>query len=148
MATAAKKTEEQVTNTSEKASEIAKKIWLAGLGAYGKAFDGASEQMDKLNETYEKVSKETTELFDDLVSKGLKLDKENSEKLSDAKSKTATSIEERISKVRSSFNVSLPGAGSSISELSDKVDALTEKVDAILDQMTPKKTTKSKAKSA
>ena len=50
-------------NVSDKASEIAKNIWLAGLGAYGKAFDEAQDRLDK-------VSKEPPRLFKDLVKKG------------------------------------------------------------------------------
>lgn len=46
-------------NIADKASEVAKSIWLAGLGAYGKAFDEAVTQ-------YGKVSKETSKVFDDL----------------------------------------------------------------------------------
>jgi len=145
-------TEEKVS-TTEKASEVAKKIWLAGLGAYGKAFDGASEQMDKLNEQYEKVSKDTSEFFDDLVAKGKKLDTENQDKISEAKTKTSSTIEERISKVRSSLHLNLGGESAAIDELSAKVDALTAKVDALLDASAPAKksttkSTKAKASSA
>ena len=51
------------SNVSDKASEIAKNIWLAGLGAYGKAFDEAQDRIDK-------ASKEPPRLFKDLVAKG------------------------------------------------------------------------------
>lgn len=133
--------------TTEKASDVAKKIWLAGLGAYGKAFDGASEQFDKFSEQYEKVSKDTTVFFDDLVAKGTKLDVDSQSKLSEAKSKTSSSIEERISKVRNSLHLNI-GGDSSVSDLNDKIDALTAKVDALLDGAKPAKKTVSKSRSA
>lgn len=141
-----KKVIEEKSGT-EKASEVAKKIWLAGLGAYGKAFDGASEQMDKLNEQYEKVSKDTSKLFDELVAKGTKLDSENHDKLSEAKTKTSSTIEERISKVRSSLQFGI--GGDSAAELNAKIDALTAKVDALLDANGgAKKTTKKSSASS
>jgi hypothetical protein len=122
---------------ADKASEVAKNIWLAGLGAYGKAFDEAVNQ-------YGKVSKETSKVFDDLVELGRKLDSESHAKLSKAKNKTAATIEERINKVRSSVNLgSLNLAGtdnSKIEELNAKVDTLSDKLDALLDSMAVKKT--------
>jgi poly(hydroxyalkanoate) granule-associated protein len=141
-----KKAANDKAKSAEKASEVAKKIWLAGLGAYGRAFDGASEQIEKLNEQYEKMSKETTELFDNLVAKGKKIDAESHDKLSEAKTKTTSTIEERINKVRSSLHFG--GSSVDVVELNQKVDALTEKVDALLDALVEKKTVKARSSSA
>ncbi|MCB1614758.1 MAG: phasin family protein [Pseudomonadales bacterium] len=127
------KTEMNEAKVTDKAGELAKKIWLAGLGAYGKAFDEASEQ-------YGKVSKETSKMFEDLVKQGKKLDEENLEKLSDAKAKTSSTIEERIHKVKDSFGfLNLSMGGNQLEELNAKVDAIAEKLDALLDAA-PKKT--------
>jgi len=117
---------------TDKASEMAKNIWLAGLGAYGRAFDEAVSQ-------YGKVSKDSSKMFDDLVEKGRKLDGESHTKLADAKTKTTATIEDRISKVRSSVNLGALKVGGSdsskLEELSSKVDVLSEKLDALLDSM-------------
>jgi polyhydroxyalkanoate synthesis regulator phasin len=117
---------------TDKASEMAKNIWLAGLGAYGRAFDEAVAQ-------YGKVSKDGSKMFDELVEKGRKLDGESHTKLSEAKTKTTATIEDRISKVRSSVNLSSlkMGGGDSaqLDELNSKVDVLSEKLDALLDSM-------------
>ena len=122
-------------NITDKAGDMAKSIWLAGLGAYGKAFDEAVTQ-------YGKVSKETTKLFDELVEKGRRLDSESHSKLTKAKSKTTATIEERINKVRESVNLpSLSGGGADaakIDELNSKVDVLSEKLDALLDSIASK----------
>lgn len=130
------------TNLTDKASEMAKSIWLAGLGAYGKAFDEAVNQ-------YGKVSKETSKMFDELVEKGRKLDAESHSKLTEAKSKTTATIEERINKVRQSVNLgnlSITGDAGRIEELNAKVDILSEKLDALLDSMAAKpKAAKSRA---
>ena len=120
------------TKLTDKASDVAKSIWLAGLGAYGRAFDEAVSQ-------YDKVSKESTKLFDELVEKGRKLDTQSHGKLAEAKSKTTATIEDRISKVRDSVNLSNLKMGGTdaakIDALNDKVDALSEKLDALLDSM-------------
>ncbi len=114
----------QDAKVTEKASEVAKNIWLAGLGAYGKAFDEAQDR-------YEKVSKETSRMFDELVSKGRKLEDETQDKISEAKEKSSTNIEDRIAKVRQSLGFSEKGG--SIDELNKKVDELSEKLDLLIE---------------
>ena len=122
-------------NLTDKAGDVAKSIWLACLGAYGKAFDEAVNQ-------YGKVSKETSKMFDDLVEVGRKLDSESHAKLSKAKTKTTATIEDRINKVRGSVNLSALNMGGSdaakIEELNSKIDVLSEKLDALLDSMAVK----------
>jgi DNA-binding ferritin-like protein len=109
-------------DVTDKASDIAKSIWLAGLGAYGKAFDEAHER-------YEKVSKDTTRMFDELVAKGKKLEDTTSTKLSNARNSTTTSLEERIAKVRHNLGFGQPG----VEDLARQIDALHEKLDLIID---------------
>lgn len=115
-------------NLTDKANDVAKSIWLAGLGAYGKAFDEAVSQ-------YGKVSKETSKLFDELVEKGRVLDTTGQEKLAEAKSKTTSSLEERLNKVKNSVNLSALTPGADIAALEAKIDTLAAKVDAILDSL-------------
>ena len=54
---------------SDKASEIAKNIWLAGVGAYGRAVDEAQGRL-------EKAGVEPPKLFKDLVKAGAALEEE------------------------------------------------------------------------
>jgi outer membrane murein-binding lipoprotein Lpp len=133
--TMSKKAAAKDINLTDKAGDVAKSIWLAGLGAYGKAFDEAVSQ-------YGKVSKETSKMFDDLVEVGRKLDSESHAKLSKAKTKTTATIEDRINKVRGSVNLSALNMGGSdaakIEELNSKIDVLSEKLDALLDSMAVK----------
>lgn len=107
------------------ASELAKNIWLAGLGAYGRAYDDAQEVV-------EKASKESPRLFKELVDKGNKLEAQAREKLGDVSSigKTA-SIEERISKMRASLGFGHTASADDIERLEKKLDALSKKVDAL-----------------
>ncbi len=119
-------------NVSDKASEIAKNIWLAGLGAYGKAFDEAQGRLDR-------ASKEPPRLFKDLVKKGERLEDEVRDSLANMRKTSTNSVEDRIRKVRENFNMHLTAKGSDIAELNAKLDALTAKVDALAAALNPPK---------
>ena len=82
---------------TDKAGELAKNIWLAGLGAYGKALDEAQDRL-------EKATRETPRLFKDLVKKGETLEQEVKETLSSAREFSSNTVEERICKVRENFS--------------------------------------------
>lgn len=114
------------TSQFKEVSDMAKNIWLAGLGAYGRAFDEAQER-------YEQASKESPRLFNELVEKGRKLESHARTAIDDVAAKgkgTATSIEERINKVRA--NLGLGGVSvEDFERLEKKVDALTKKINAM-----------------
>lgn len=119
----------KVNEVSEKAGELAKKIWLAGLGAYGKAYDEAKVQVDHLGGN-------GTKFFDELVAKGRKLDTETQKTVKQVKSKATkatTSLEDRIAKVRESLHFDLSGVNpyAKLDEIARKVDALSRKVDSL-----------------
>ena len=63
----------ELKNTIDKTEELARKIWLAGLGAYGHG-------LNNIHDGYEKMSDQTRRYFDDLVARGTKIE-------SDAKSR-------------------------------------------------------------
>jgi poly(hydroxyalkanoate) granule-associated protein len=104
---------DRVNNTIETAEEAARKIWLAGLGAYGKSFEEMQTQ-------YEKMNDETSRLFEELVSKGEKLEADTKKKF-----KKATSINQRVDDVRNTFGLGNADINAKIDKLSKKVDALT-----------------------
>lgn len=106
-------------------ADLAKNIWLAGLGAYGKAFDEAQGR-------YEKVSKETTRLFDELVDKGRSLEDETSDIIHEAKERSSSSLDERINKVRQSLGFGEYSKDAKLDELNHKVDELAGKLDKVL----------------
>ena len=131
---------------AEKATDMARKIWLAGIGAYGRAFDEAQERL-------EKVGKESTKFFEELVAKGEELEddarealsnvdvlhdiKEQADKFrSDAEQATEEGIslvEDRISKVREGlgFSTNWLTLGQRVDELTAKVDGLSADLAAI-----------------
>ena len=114
---------DEKSSVSDKASEIAKNIWLAGLGAYGKAFDDAQDRIDR-------AAKEPPRLFRELVEKGSKIEDEVRDSLSHIRKSSAMSVEERINRVREGFSFNLSG-GQELAEIHRKLDELTAKVDAL-----------------
>ena len=118
------------SKASDKASEIAKNIWLAGLGAYGKAFDEAHDRLDK-------AAKEPPRLFKELVEKGSQLEDEVKDSLTSIRKARTSSVEERISRVRENFNLQLTRK-SELAEINSKLDELTRKVDELSKAMAKK----------
>lgn len=98
------------------AEEFARKIWLAGIGAYGKGFDEAQGR-------YEKVSAEASKVFDELVVKGSKLETEAKDKL-----QVKTNVEARVADVRKKLGLDNASTDEKVEELSAKIDALTAAV--------------------
>ena len=123
---------------SDKASEIAKHIWLAGVGAYGRAVDEAQGRL-------EKAGVEPPKLFKDLVKAGAALEEE----ARDAGQHARQSVEDRITRVRDNFNLQRSVRGEDLLALHEKIDRLTTRVDALADALAPsasgEKTTRKKA---
>ncbi|MFO7550388.1 MAG: phasin family protein [Haliea sp.] len=109
------------SKVTDKASEIARNIWLAGVGAYGRAVDEAQDRM-------EKAGMETPKLFRELVKAGAALEDEARKGISSSKAARA-SVEDRIHRVRESFQLQLPARGEDLLALHEKIDRLTRKVD-------------------
>ncbi|MBT0587453.1 phasin-related domain-containing protein [Alteromonas oceanisediminis] len=109
---------QQIKTKLNEAEDFARKIWLAGLGAYGKSIDEAQGR-------YEQLSADTQKMFEELVVKGESLEQ-------DAKGKfkqTTSEVEDRVSDVRKKLGLdSTESQDQKIEELSAKIDALTEAV--------------------
>ncbi|WP_100642850.1 phasin-related domain-containing protein [Alteromonas facilis] len=109
---------DQIKAKFNEAEEFARKIWLAGLGAYGKSIDEAQGR-------YEQLSTDAQKVFEDLVVKGEALE-------TNAKGKfkqTTTEVEGRVADVRKKLGLdNNDNADQKIEELSAKIDALTEAV--------------------
>jgi len=137
---------DEKSKVTDKASEIAKNIWLAGVGAYGKAVEDAQGRL-------EKAGVEPPKLFKDLVKAGTALEDEAREALESGAS-ARSSVEERINRVRENFHNQRPARIEDLQALHKKVDQLTRKVDrltkALAEQSpTPRKTkAKTKTKTA
>lgn len=110
---------DEKSKVTDKASEIAKNIWLAGVGAYGKAVEEAQGRLEK--------AMEPPKLFRDLVKAGAALEEDARESTVAAKH----SVEERISRVRENFHNQRPARIEDLAALHKKVDQLTRKVDRL-----------------
>jgi len=113
---------DEKSKVSDKASEIAKNIWLAGVGAYGKAVDEAQGRLER--------AMEPPKLFRDLVKAGSALEEEARGAL-EASSAAKSSVEQRISRVRENFHMQRPARIEDIAALQKKVDHLSRKVDKL-----------------
>ena len=105
------------------AEEMARKVWLAGLGAYGKGYE-------EVKGRFEALSSDSNKLFDELVIKGEKLEAEGKGKVEEVKTKVAakTEIEARIETVRTKLGLNNTDSDVKLAELNAKIDALTDAV--------------------
>ncbi len=108
---------------ADKAGEIAKNIWLAGVGAYGKAVDEAQGRL-------EKAGVEPPKLFRELVKAGTVLEEEAKEALQ-ASHAARQSVEERIGRVRENFNLQRPARGEDLLALHEKIDRLSNQLESL-----------------
>lgn len=114
--------------------DTARKIWLAGIGAYGRAFSEAQEQVAKL-------TGESHRVFEDLVAKGEAIEKkveERGRKVAERVAPGTLAIDERIRRMRERI-----GLGEDQSGLADEVRRLSERVarlEAIIGDAPAKKT--------
>jgi poly(hydroxyalkanoate) granule-associated protein len=122
----------------ESGETVARKIWLAGLGAYGKSVEDAHGQIDK-------ASQEASKFFHDLVNKGQSIEdhsrealkeriseakgriSEARERISEAAGSNTRSVEEMIGRVRERMGVD-EGVHTRLDALARQVNALAQKV--------------------
>jgi polyhydroxyalkanoate synthesis regulator phasin len=118
---------DEKSKVSDKASEIAKNIWLAGVGAYGRAVDEAQGRL-------EKAGVEPPRLFRELVKAGAALEEEARDALQAGQS-ARSSVEERIHRVRENFNLQRPARGEDLLALHEKIDRLSNRVDELAEAL-------------
>jgi len=114
---------DEKSKVSDKASEIAKNIWLAGVGAYGRAVDEAQGRLEK--------AMEPPKLFRDLVKAGSALEEDARHALEASSASAKSSVEQRINRVRENFHMQRPARIEDIVALQKKVDQLSRKVDKL-----------------
>ena len=107
---------EMIKEKFDIAEDVARKIWLAGLGAYGKSADSLQGQ-------YEKVNADSNRVFTELVAKGEALESEAKTKI-----KEKTAVDQRVADVRKKLGLDKTEQTDKIETLSKKIDDLTELV--------------------
>lgn len=113
-------------NSPEKNSDIARSIWLAGLGAYGRAFDEAMNR-------YEQASKDTPKLFMELVKRGEQLETSTRNKvIPKDQSRSSSSLEDRLRKVRQNLGLGNMAGRQDIERIEQQLTMLNAKIDRLL----------------
>lgn len=114
-------TENPVLETVKKvfgsSEEVARNIWLAGLGAYGRSLEEAQQRVDQTNQ-----------LFEELVEKGREVEQVSQEKISETREMTRRSVEDRVNQLF--YRIS--GVDREhVEELNDKVEKLAMSVEQL-----------------
>ena len=115
-------------------SDAARRIWLAGIGAYGRAFSEAQEALKD-------VTGGTSRVFDELVQKGEMIEKAvelKSKDLMDKASMPNFNMDERIQKMRSRLARGEEMA-EDLSDIEARLDRLDAKLDEVLAALKPAK---------
>ena len=114
---------EMIKKQAASAEEMARNLWLAGLGAYGKGYE-------EVKGRFESLSTDSNKLFAELVEKGEKIETEGKAKVEEVKTKVSekAEIETRVETVRNKLGLNSSDTELKIEELNAKIDALTEAV--------------------
>jgi len=112
-------------------TDTARRIWLAGIGAYGRAFTEAQE-------AFKDVTGEASDVFDNLVQKGEMIELAVQSKRKDVMSKVGAGnfempeldMNKRIEKMRSRLQSRQNGAD--LSQIEARLERIEEKLDQIL----------------
>lgn len=124
-----------MSDDSNKDMDLARKVWLAGIGVYGRALGDAQE-------AYSKMGKETSKAFEDLVSKGEDLEtkvtdvaKNYSAKMTGDNVKTKVAdIGDRLDRMKAALGLTEAAAQQQdeISLLNQRMETMEAKIDEIL----------------
>lgn len=127
-----------MAKSPKKDMDIARKIWLAGIGAYGRAIDDAQE-------AYAKVGMGTTKVFEDLVGKGEQLESSVSvaaKKLApEIMQKQRETMEDRMERMKAALGFAEVTADNAehIEEIEERLKAIEGKLDNIIKLLNPQK---------
>ena len=129
-----KDTDDKVEEAQDEMKRLARKIWLAGIGAYGKAFTEGREILKT-------ASERGSEVFEDLVKKGEELegdvDSKAREVMDDVRAQVSEAtkdlnLDDRISKMRA--RIKREGR-SAARDMETRMDDLEAKLGELLDAL-------------
>ncbi len=121
--------------TSSRTPDMARKIWLAGIGAYGRAFSEAHESLSRVGEGSSKI-------FEELVAKGEQIEQTVEQAVETTGRAVAArvapsggaSIDDRIRRMRERLGLVEADAPtrSELSEIEARLSRIEGKLDALL----------------
>ena len=114
-------------------TDTARRIWLAGIGAYGRAFTEAQGALKD-------VTGDASDVFDNLVQKGEMIEMAVQTKRKSMMSKVGVpdlDVSDRIEKMRSRLQRSTEGED--LSSIHERLDSIEAKLDKILAAQKPAK---------
>lgn len=114
---------DMIKERATQAEVMARKVWLAGLGAYGKS-------VEEVRGRVEALSADSNKLFAELVAKGEKLEAEGKGKINEVTNQISAKadIDSRVETVRVKLGLNNSDTDQKIEELNAKIDALTDVV--------------------
>jgi len=119
----------------EKTEEVGRKIWLAGLGAYGQSFDSMQGRYDCL-------SNETRGLFEKLVARGEQLEDQTRSAIKNtgenALKKAGTKIKEQGEKLIARGDKIQEMEGPSLEGISNGINRRLEEIRNLVNDMLPR----------
>jgi poly(hydroxyalkanoate) granule-associated protein len=127
--TEAKKVAQTVETARTEGLEIARKIWLAGVGAYGRVYQEAAGRV-------EKVTGAANEMFDQLVEKGEQV--EDLVRSSISKNETAGKVTEYVEKTTAQVKAASETRMNDLEERFETVrKTVMEKVSPFMEKVAP-----------
>ncbi|MFT5839692.1 MAG: polyhydroxyalkanoate synthesis regulator phasin [Flavobacteriales bacterium] len=128
---------EMIKDKASQAEVMTRKVFLAGLGAYGKSFEETKSR-------FESLSTESNKMFSDLVAKGETLETQGKSKFSDVQTKISAKadINTRVEALRSKLGLNKTSDDQKIEALNTKIDSLTAAIAKLTSKSVVKPTVK------
>ena len=126
-------------------ADTARKIWLAGIGAYGRAFSEAQESIAK-------VSDETSKYFEDLVERGEEIEdtvETRGREIAKRVKAPGFSMDDRIKDMRERLKLGAVGGETRLDDIEARLATIEDKIDQLIsatgkDKPAKRKTAKKK----
>jgi len=112
--------------SGDKAEQMARNVWLAGLGVYSRTFEEISDRYDNVQDRYEDINAEGQKMIDELVERGQAMQGD----FEQAVTKGKTSLEGRVEELKERFGglnsfVDIPGR---LRDAAEKIEEFSERM--------------------
>ena len=127
---------EMIKDKASQAEVMTRKIFLAGIGAYGKSFETSKSR-------FESLTTESNKMFADFVARGEKLETEGKNKFAEVQTKISSKadLNNRVIGLRSKLGLNNTDDDQKIEALNAKIDLLTTAVAKLTTKPATKATT-------